>query len=181
MGGKFVFTNDGLQVENKDYSDRMKAGGPLLSLGIHCIDLVRWWLGSPVVSSQAVGAITEEYAAPEHAWLHLRHENGAQSIVEVGSGYCNTALQPLMQLSCDVIGAEGVVHYDYGSRKFQIRSSSESSDLSWYPPKDWTAFDNALVSAMDRKDTSSLPTGKDGFAAARIAREALEQLGKAGP
>ena len=81
--GKYERDAGGHPVEQARRAGRMEEGGPMVDCGVHQIDLARWWLGSEVARWSAAGAWVDDYEAPDHLYLHMDHECGAHSMVEI--------------------------------------------------------------------------------------------------
>lgn len=85
----------------------ISGGGPLMDLGIHCIDLVRFLCG-PVV---AVMAMVDTLAAPspveDTATLLLKLANGAQAVVT--SHWSTATFEPQQANGLEIYGTAGTI------------------------------------------------------------------------
>ena len=78
----------------------------MVDCDVHSIDLARHWLGSEVARHTALGAWVADYEAPDHMWLHLDHESGAHTMVEMSFTYGHTAKEPISFFcSIDIVDA----------------------------------------------------------------------------
>jgi predicted dehydrogenase len=176
LHGKFVADAEGRRVANARRHGRMLEGGPMVDCGVHQIDLARWWLQSEVCAWTAAGAWVEAYAAPDHVYLHLDHENGAHTCVEMSYSYGHTAAEPSPRFLYELIGTEGLIRYDRESRRFELRDPRGTRELAWSPEKNFAGMYAAFARALAGEGADDLPTGEDGLAAARLSREATEAL-----
>ena len=174
--GRYELDENGRRIEQRRRAGRMIEGGPMVDCGTHDIDLARWWLGSEVVGQQAAGAWLEDYDAPDHMYLHLDHENGAHTMVEISYSYCHTALEPVYRFSYDLIGTEGVIHFDGPSNVLEVRSSTETTSFRFEDGKNFAGMYAAYARALETGDPGPMPRAIDGLIATRIARTATESL-----
>lgn len=64
-------------------SEKAKAaGGSLMDMGIHCIDLLRYWLGDVKEIMAMTDTLTNDYDVEDTACVIMKHSNDAQSIVD---------------------------------------------------------------------------------------------------
>lgn len=155
---------------------RMEEGGPLVDCGVHQIDLARWWLGSPVKSWTAAGAWVENYTAPDFSYLHLSHENGALSTIEVSYSYTHTAADPLSAFTYQLVGSEGLIRYQRDRGIFEVRDASGTENLPWAHEKNFEGMYAEWARVLDTGDIGNMPTGADGLLATQIARDATDSL-----
>lgn len=172
--GRYETDAAGNRIEQRRRQGRMLEGGPMVDCGTHQVDLARWWLGSEVADFDAWGAWVEAYEAPDHVWLHMDHENGAHTMVEISYSYAHTALEPEHHFIYDLIGTEGVIRYDRAKERVVLRSSAATENFSVRPGKNFAGLYAAFAKAVATGDDADLPTARDGQAAARITREATE-------
>jgi len=163
-------------VEQARRADRMHEGGPLVDCGVHQIDLARWWTDSEVSRWAAAGAWVDEYEAPDHIYLHMDHENGAHSFVEISFSYCHTAAEPINYFTYQLIGTEGIIRYELNESLLEVRNTKGTRRLEFAPTKNFDGMYAAFARALDEGGSSELPTGEDGLAATRLARAATEKL-----
>mgnify|MGYP003970809071 FL=1 len=174
--GKYEMGPDGQQQEQARRAGRMHEGGPLVDCGVHDIDLARWWLGSEVTRFSASGAWVDEYEAPDHLWLHMDHECGAHTMVEISYSYTHTAADPRYHLTYELIGSEGVISYVMESNQLEVRNTAGTRTMEFGPGKNFDGMYGAYARALAGEQTDELATGVDGLAATRIARAATEQV-----
>ena len=176
LHGRDRVTSTGEIVSNPYFHGRMIEGGPMVDCGVHQIDLARWWLGSEVAEYQAMGAWVENYAAPDHVWLHMDHENAAHTMVEMSFTYGHTVKDPRSHFSYHLIGTEGVIRYDRDGWLFEVRTKHGTHRLPGSSEKNFEGLYAAWARALETGDRGDLPTGFDGLRATQIAREATEDV-----
>lgn len=154
----------------------MEEGGPLVDCGVHQIDLARFWTGSEVKRWSVAGAWVDEYEAPDHVWLHMEHEDGTYTTVEMSYSFCHTAAEPLTHFTCRLIGTEGLIHYDLERSIFEVRHSSGTRKIAHGPVKNFEGMYDAFARALAAGGSTELPTAQDGLAAVAISRGATDEL-----
>ena len=174
--GKYETGPDGQPREQARRAGRMLEGGPLVDCGVHDIDLARWWLGSEVARWSAAGAWVDEYEAPDHIYLHMDHENGAHTLVEISYSYCHTAAEPVYHLTYELIGTDGVISYRMEQGLLEIRTREGTRQMEFGEGKNFDGMYAAFARALAGGASDELPTGADGLAATRIARQATEDV-----
>ena len=174
--GKFQAGAEGQLVPNERRIGRMLEGGPMVDCGVHQIDLARFWLGSEVRAWQAAGAWVDEFAAPDHMYLHMEHENGAHTMVEISYSYCHTAREPINQFMYELIGTGGIIRYDRGAKLFEMRNGEGTTTFPFSGEKNFGGMYRAFADALATGASDTLPTAGDGRIAARISRRATDEL-----
>jgi len=174
--GKYRTDDAGQRVEQERRAGRMLEGGPMVDCGVHQIDLARWWLNSEVSRWTAAGAWVEEYDAPDHMYVHLDHECGAHTMVEISYSYCHTAAEPIHHFTYQLIGTEGLIRYERSGHLLEVRDATGTRQLPAAGEKNFEGMYAAFARALVRGSSQELPSGGDGLAATRIAREATEQV-----
>jgi predicted dehydrogenase len=181
LHGKYETINGHL-VESPRRVGRMLEGGPMVDCGVHQIDLARFWLGSEVVRQQAAGAwVDEGYEAPDHMWLHMDHDSGAHTMVEMSFSYTHTAQDPISHFSYHLIGTDGLIRYDREGWRFEVRNGRETRFLPGADEKNFQGMYQAFTHALYTGETGYLSSGEDGLIATRIARTATEAVIAARP
>lgn len=173
--GKFLKGDDGQMQPNARRDFRMMEGGPMVDCGVHQIDLARWWLQSEVVDFRAEGVWVDAYDAPDHMYVHLDHENGAHTMVEMSYSYCFTAKEPIHHFTYQLIGTEGLIRFDREQKIFEIRNREGTQQLPFAGEKNFAGMYVAFAEALEKGGSDVLPTGEDGRIATYIARTATEQ------
>lgn len=174
--GKRTRNDDGSWTENRRRQGRMLEGGPLVDCGVHQIDLARFWTGSEVTAWSVAGAWVDDFEAADHVYLHMDHANGAHAMVEISFSYCHTCQEPVNVFTYDLIGTEGVIRYDRNARLFEMRSRDGVHTEAFAPEKNFAAMYELYRDALEQGASELLPTGWDGLVAAKISREASEEL-----
>jgi predicted dehydrogenase len=175
LHGQFQHLPDGSWVESALYRGRMDEGGPLVDCGVHQIDLARWWLGSEVIDWTAAGAWIGQHEAPDHVWLHTRHDTGALTTVEVSYAHGHTAKEPRSTFTYELIGTGGVIRYDRDGYILEARHGQGTITVPGASEKNFPGMYAALVDHLNGGKIG-MPTAQDGLIATRIAREATESL-----
>ncbi len=176
LHGRYETTWTGERIESPRRVGRMLEGGPMVDCGVHQIDLARWWTGSEVVRQQAAGAWVENYEAPDHMYLHLDHESGAHTMVEMSFSYSHTASEPINHFSYHIIGTDGVIRYDRDGWHFEVRTPHGTTFYPGHDEKNFGGMYYAFAEALETGFTGDMPTGYDGLVATRIARQATESV-----
>jgi predicted dehydrogenase len=160
----------------------MIEGGPMVDCGVHQIDLARWWLGSEVKRSSAAGAWVDEHEAPDHMYLHLDHDTGAHTMVEISYSYGHTSKDQRCEFVYELIGTEGVLRYDRQGRIFELVGRGGTQHLYWTEEKNFEGMYAEFVRALQTGTPGDMPTARDGLVATRIARQGTEDVmrGKVG-
>lgn len=175
LHGKFKKDEQGSIIESPLYRGRMLEGGPLVDCGVHQIDLARWWLGSEVHWQRGIGVWVDDYEAPDHMYLHMGHECGAHTMVEVSFTYSTTAKEHRSHFQYDIIGTDGVIRYNREEHTFELRNSHGTQWLPWHPEKNFAGLFQEFARVLASGQPGLMPTGQDGLIATRIARLATEQ------
>ena len=176
LHGKWEWDEQGNRYESARRIGRFEEGGPMVDCGAHQIDLARWWVGSEITRQSAAAAWVEEHEAPGHMWLHLDHENSCHTMVEISYSYTHTAQDPLDLFSYELIGTDGVIRYFRDGWRFEVRNSKGTLVLPGASEKDFGGMYAAWRDALHTGRLGSLPTGRDGLTATRIARRATESV-----
>lgn len=176
LHGKYEPGPDGGRRLNARRVGRMEEGGPMVDCGVHQIDLARWWLGSDVRHAVACGAWVEDYAAPDHIYLHMDHDNGAHTMVEISFSFCHTCQEPRNRFTYELIGTDGVILYDRQKQLFEVRNSQGTEQLEFSPEKNFAGMYAAFSHALKTGDCGHLPTGQDGLAALVLSRHTTDAL-----
>lgn len=174
--GRYERDADGKRIEQRRREGRMLEGGPMVDCGVHDIDLARWWTGSEIVRFEGMGSWVEDYAAPDHVWVHMDHANGAHTMAELSYTYCHTAKEPVHKYLYDLIGTEGVIRYDGLKGEIEVRSSEGTESFAIERGKNFTAMYDAFARALDTCDPGNLASAEDGLIATRIARKATNDI-----
>ncbi len=172
--GKYLPTSDGKLVTAPRRDNRMAEGGPLVDCGVHQIDLARFWLQSEVSEWHAAAAWVDEYEAPDHVYLHMDHENGAHTMVEISYSYAHTAVAPVSLFTYDIIGTRGLIRYDRNAKLLELRNDKGTQLLPWAPEKNFAGMYDAFAKACRTGESGYLATGLDGLIALSISRSAVE-------
>jgi predicted dehydrogenase len=175
LHGKYAEV-DGQRVIAQRRHLRMEEGGPLVDCGVHQIDLARWWLGREATHWSAAGAWVEDYAAPDHVYLHMQHAGGAHTAVEISYSYCATAAEPIAHFSYHLIGTDGLIRFDREAGIFEVRTATGTQQLPVAGEKNFPGMYAAFADALATGGSTVLPTAHDGLMATRISRSATDAL-----
>ena len=166
---------DSVNHPNLHREGRMLEGGPMVDCGVHQIDLARWWLGTEIVSHHGEGVWVDEYAAPDHMYLHLEHAGGAHTMVEISYSFAHTSRDQRVQFVYELIGTDGVIRYDRQARIFEVVNRQGTQQLPWFEEKNFEGMYEEFLRALKTGESGNLPTGADGVLATRVARVATEE------
>ena len=176
LHGRWEWDAHGNRIVSPRRAGRMIEGGPMVDCGVHQIDLALWWLGSPVVRQEAVGAwIDGDFEAPEHVWLHLDHQSGTHTMVEMSFSYAHTVPEPVDRFTYELIGTDGVIRYDRDGWRFDVRNSHGTFWLPGASEKNFHGMYAAFRDTLETGNLGDLPTAEDGLRVTRIARAATEE------
>ncbi len=175
LHGQFEQTPDSKWVESPRWRGRMLEGGPMVDCGVHQIDLARWWLQDEVASYDAHGAWVADYAAPDHVYLHMDHESGCHTMVEMSFTYGHTERDPRSVFTYELIGTGGVVRYDRDGWALEARNGERIVTAPGASEKNFASMYSAFSTALKAGDPGDFPTGRDALIATKIARTATEQ------
>jgi predicted dehydrogenase len=173
--GKYTVDGKGQQVIQQRRHERMLEGGPMVDCGPHQIDLAHFWLGSPVVTFEGMGAWADEYEAPDHVWLHMDHANGAHTLVEISYSYGFTAKKRLHEFVYELIGTQGVIRYDREARTFTMETSQGTQAFPWHEEKNFVGLYEEFARALTIGNSALLTSGEEGLRVTEIARQATDQ------
>ncbi|MHA6483520.1 Gfo/Idh/MocA family protein [Paenibacillus sp. strain BS8-2] len=174
--GKFANQDHIPQQLNERRAGRMMEGGPMVDCGVHQIDLARWWLNSDVSIQHSEGAWVDEYEAPDHMYLHMKHANKAHTMVEMSYSYCFTAKEPVSSFIYELIGTDGVIRYDREPKIFEVRNSTGTTRYPFSKEKNFYGMYDAFARSLESGQAGDMPTGLDGLIATRIARRATNEI-----
>jgi predicted dehydrogenase len=179
LHGRFEQDKDLNWVEASRWRGRMEEGGPMVDCGVHQIDLARWWLGQEVVRWSAEGAwVVDDYRAPDHMWLHMDHERGTHTLVEMSFSYGHTAKEPAPLFTYELIGSGGVLRYDRNGWLLEARHGQGVLRVPGASEKNFLGMHEAFAHALATGDPSGMPTARDGLIATAIARDATEAISR---
>jgi len=176
LHGRYEPGPDGKWIESPRWRGRMLEGGPMVDCGVHMIDLARWWLDSEPVRTTGAAAWVADYEAPDHIYLHLDHEKGEHSMVEMSFTYCHTAHDPINTFTYHVIGDGGVLRYDRDGYVLEARTGQETIRVPGASEKNFEGMYQTLVESIRTGDYSLMPSAADALIATRIARAGTEDL-----
>jgi len=175
LHGKWEWNDQGEREESSLRRGRMKEGGPMVDCGVHQIDLARWWLESEVEWQRGIGVWLDTYEAPDHVYLHMGHDCGAHSMVEMSFSYNTTSKEPRTHFQYELIGTDGVIRYNREEHSFEVRNSHGTQFLPWHPEKSFVGMYAEFARALATGEPGDMPTAQDGIMASRIAQAATEQ------
>ncbi|GAB4451809.1 MAG: Gfo/Idh/MocA family oxidoreductase [Armatimonadaceae bacterium] len=175
LHGRWEYDSQGNRIVSPRRVGRMLEGGPMVDCGVHQIDLALWWLGSDLVYQQAAGAwIDNDFDAPEHIWLHMDHENGAHTMVEMSFSYAHTVKEPVDRFTYELIGTGGLIRYDRDGWRFEVRNEHGTFWLPGASEKNFYGMYEAFRDLLETGEMGNLPSARDGLRITRIARTATE-------
>jgi UDP-N-acetylglucosamine 3-dehydrogenase len=162
------------------FFDRERAkGGALLDMGIHAIDLMRWFFGEATAVKASCGTYVKEIDVEDTAILIIEFGSGKIGYIEVGWSTKPGAI------GFELYGTEGTLINDYStplrlylpedkSRIFNVDDFNEG----WVEIKDCIGggWDTEIEQFVDsiRNDIPITTGGESGLAAVRIAEAAYQ-------
>ncbi|AIE87988.1 Gfo/Idh/MocA family protein [Fimbriimonas ginsengisoli] len=176
LHGQWEQTSDGKWIESPRWRGRMLEGGPMVDCGVHQIDLARWWLGGEVLRYDVAAAWVSDYEAPDHVYLHMDHEGGAHTMVEMSFTYGHTAAEPAPIFTYDLIGTGGVIHFNRDGWRLDVRHGQGTLVAPGASEKNFPGMYAAFSEALRTGEPGMMPSGRDGLVATRIARTATETV-----
>lgn len=175
LHGRYVHSASGEWVESPYWRGRMLEGGPMVDCGVHQIDLARWWLGSEVGRATGLGAwVVDDYEAPDHVWVHLDHQCGAHTMVEMSFSYGHTVKDPAPLFTYELIGTGGVLRYDRNGWLLEARHGQGNLVVPGASEKNFDEMHLHFAQALISGDPGHMPSGRDGLIATQIARSATD-------
>lgn len=175
LHGKWKWDQNGKMIPSPLRVGRMLEGGPMVDCGVHQIDLARWWLGSEVEWQRGIGVWVEDFEAPDHVYLHMGHQCGAHTMVEMSFSYNATSSEPRSHFQYELIGTDGVIRYNREEHSFELRNSHGIRYLHWHGEKNFAGMYAEFSHALWTGEARNMPTASDGLAATLISRTATEQ------
>ena len=175
LHGKWQYDAGGAKIPSPLRVGRMEEGGPMVDCGVHQIDLARWWLGSEVDSLRGIGVWVEDFEAPDHMYLHMGHECGAHTMLEMSFSYNATSKESRSNFQYELIGTDGVIRFNREEHSFELRNSHGTQYLAWHPEKNFRGMYDELLYVLTNHEDRNMPLAHDGLVATRIAREATNQ------
>jgi len=172
LHGQWERSAEGEWQHSKVWQGRMLEGGPMVDCGVHQIDLARWWLGAEVTEFRSSAAWVSDYEAPDHVYLHLDHEGGAHTMVEMSFSYGHTARTPSPLFTYDLIGTGGVIKYNRDGWLLEARNGQGVLTVPGASEKNFPGLHRAFALALHTGESGDLPSARDGLTATRIARTA---------
>ena len=176
LHGKWELGADGSRVESPRRRGRFIEGGPLVDCGVHQIDLARWWTGSHVTEFEAYGARVEEHETPGHLWLHMHHESGCATTVEVSFSYGSTVRDAVDIFTYELVGTAGLIRYNRDGWRLEMRNDAETRWLDGGGEKDFGAMYAAWRDVLVSGNLGDFPGARDAREASRIAGEATRKV-----
>jgi len=154
----------------QSYSACNRLGGGVILDAIHEIDYIRWLLGDVVAATCLAGKLSQlEIETEDMAAILLRFQNGAMG--EVHLDY----IQRAYSRTCQVIGEEGTIHWDYTAGQVRWYSAHTRQWKLFSNPPQWEANQMYIdemrhfLNCLARKETPIV----DVFEAARVLQIAL--------
>lgn len=174
--GKYEQDEQGNWVKYQRRIDRMLEGGPMVDCGVHQIDLAQWWLQSPVTRYAGQGSWVDEYEAPDHVFLHMDHDNGAHTMVEMSYSYGHTTKNKYNEFIYELIGTDGVIRYERNTGLFELRNHKFTEKLKHTGEKNFATMYEHFANALQKNDPGDLCTGEQAIVVTDIARHATDQI-----
>lgn len=161
------------------YSASREWGGAILDC-IHEIDLALWYFGpAEVIGAAHAPARTLGLETEGLAEILLRHQSGVLSNVHLNF------VQRDYRRTCQVIGSQGTIYWDYGEHQVRVYGEKGEPVQSLPGPEGWSTnkmYIDELFHFLDaaQNHTSTVNPIEGGLAALRVALAARQrQLGGA--
>jgi len=174
--GKWEQGPDGKWRKYQRRIDRMLEGGPMVDCGVHQIDLAQWWLNSPVVRYHGHGSWCDEYEAPDHVFLHMDHDCGAHTMVEMSYSYAHTTRQKYNEFIYELIGTDGIIRYERNTNLFELRTHQATRKLTHTGEKNFAVMYDHFARALTDGKPGDLCTGEEAIRVTEIARKATDDI-----
>lgn len=174
--GKYEQGPDGKWRVYQRRVDRMLEGGPMVDCGVHQIDLAQWWLQSPVVRYEGHGSWCDQYEAPDHIFLHMDHDCGAHTMVEMSYSYGHTTKNKYNEFIYELIGTDGIIRYERNTNLFELRTHQYTQKLEHTGEKNFADMYDHFANALEFNDPGDLCTGAEAIVVTDIARHATDQI-----
>ncbi len=176
LHGEWEESSAGEWVKSPRWRDRMLEGGPMVDCGVHGIDLARFWSGSEILAGLGHGAWVSNYDAPDTMHLHLDHECGLSSTIEMSFTFGHTCknVPPIFQYH--LVGTGGVIRYQRDGWHLECHSGNESILGPSSGEKNFDGMYVAFHEALSKGDFSTLPLAEDGLIATKWARDATDRV-----
>jgi len=174
--GKYEQGPDGKWRLYQRRADRMHEGGPMVDCGVHQIDLAQWWLQSPVTRYAGHGSWADDFEAPDHMFLHMDHECGAHTMVEMSYSYGHTTRHKYSEFIYELIGTDGMIRYDRNDSFFELRTHQFSERLPHSGEKNFAVMYDHFAEALTSGNPGDLCTGDEAQRSTEIARSVTDQI-----
>ncbi len=160
------------------HDPEISGGGPLMDLGIHCIDLLRFLCGPAESVAALVETLVDSSPVADTATLLLRLASGAQAVVT--SHWTTANHEPERANGLEICGTEGSIVAAPISAKdsagtLQVLTADGVRDYAVEPggPRPHVALLAAFGDAVAGKSPNPIP-GEDGFAGLAVVEAAYE-------
>ena len=156
----------------------ISGGGPLMDLGIHCIDLLRFLCGPAESVAALVETLVDSSPVADTTTLLLRLASGAQAVVT--SHWTTANHEPERANGLEICGTEGSIAAAPISAKdsagtLRVLTEDGMRDYSVEPggPRPHVALLGAFGDAVSGKSPNPIP-GEDGLAGLAVVEAAYE-------
>ncbi len=173
--GKYTTDAGGNRVIQERREGRMLEGGPLCDCGTHQIDLALFWTGSKVTRYCGAGAWVDDYAAPDHVWLHMDHADGAHTMIETSFSYHHTSRNQRSEFVYELIGTGGVIRYDREARELSLENAAGRQEFPFHPEKSFEGMYAEWERALATGTSELLTSPEDAVRVVEIARGATDE------
>lgn len=160
------------------HDPEISGGGPVMDLGIHCIDLLRFLCGPAESVAALVETLVDSSPVADTATLLLRLASGAQAVVT--SHWTTANHEPERANGLEICGTEGSIVAAPISAKdsagtLQVLTTDGVRDYAVEPggPRPHVALLAAFGDAVAGKSPNPIP-GEDGFAGLAVVEAAYE-------
>ena len=160
------------------HDPEISGGGPVMDLGIHCIDLLRFLCGPAESVAALVETLVDSSPVADTATLLLRLASGAQAVIT--SHWTTANHEPERANGLEICGTEGSIAAAPISAKdsagtLQVLTADGVRNYTVEPggPRPHVALLAAFGDAVAGKSPNPIP-GEDGFAGLAVVEAAYE-------
>ncbi len=153
----------------------LSGGGSMLDMGIHCVDLLRWFLGDVkevIAFADTIGnELSEKYSVEDICTAVLKFENGAQAVVDA------TVVTENCRYMFEVYGTKGSAYgegtvFRNPDGRCVINIGGEK-ELEYEPASLFTSEINAFEEAV-KNNKATMPSAADGKKAVEVVMAIYE-------
>ncbi|GIP41037.1 dehydrogenase [Paenibacillus sp. J31TS4] len=169
-------TNRGTMPGSWFIEPELSGGGAVLDHTVHVMDLMNWFLDSPVAEVYAeAGTFFHDIKVDDSGMVHVKFENGV--IAALDTSWSRPKMFPTWgDVTMEIVGTKGVVSIDSFNQKNEVFSNlaAKPTYSGW-----GDSMDGRLVEGFVNAIANGTPvpiTGEDGLKSAQVALAAYESI-----